>query len=218
MTALVAITGGSGSGKSTVAAALREALDAAGAVLVSEDWYYRDCSLFPDFDAASFDFDDIAIRDHDLLLDHLAELRAGRPVTAPDYCFVRHARRATGLPVQPARVVIVEGAHLLCDSRLVAAFDLKVYVDTPDDVRFIRRLLRDQAERGRTAESVVRQYLASVRPAHERFTAPARHVADLVIEDRTHAADSPDPKRVRALLRPVLKHPLLQSLVSLPPA
>ena len=91
-------------------------------------------------------------------------------------------------------------------------FDLRIYVETPADVRFIRRLLRDQAERGRSLESVVAQYLATVRPAHQRFTAPARTLADVVIEDETAAAEHPDPAEVAALLAPVLSHPLLRGV------
>ena len=209
MAALVAITGGSGSGKSTVAAALQAALPPGAAVLVSEDWYYRDCSAFPDFDPASFDFDDIAIRDHDLLIEHLAALKAGRPVTAPDYCFVRHARRETGRPVAPASMVIVEGSHLLCVPNLASLFDLKVYLDTPDDVRFIRRLLRDQAERGRSQESVVAQYLRTVRPAHLRLTEKSRAVADLVLQDLSCAIERPSAADLQAFIAPLLAHPAL---------
>lgn len=214
MTLLLAITGGSGSGKSTLAAALRDALPVGAAVLVSEDWYYKDCSSFPDFNAERFDFDHIEVRDHALLLEQLRALKAGRAVAAPDYDFVTHSRRRHGgVRIEPAAVVIVEGSHLLSAPELAAAFDVRVFVDTPDDVRFIRRLLRDQAERGRTLESVVSQYLGTVRPAHERFTAPARAVADVVVEDRTHAAERPDPAAVRDLLRPVLEHPLLRALL-----
>lgn len=182
-------------------------------MLVSEDWYYRDCSSFPDFDAATFDFDHIQVRDHALLVTHLRSLKAGQAVSAPDYDFVTHSRRREPGPViVPAPVVIVEGSHLLSAPEVAAAFDLRVYVHTPDDVRFIRRLLRDQAERGRSLQSVVRQYLGTVRPAHERFTAPARSAADLVIEDRTHAAEQPDPAAVGELLRPLLEHPLIRSI------
>ena len=206
---LVAITGGSGSGKSTVAMALRDALPDGQAVLVSEDWYYMDCSLFPDFDAATFDFDDIVIRDHALLREHLQALKAGQPVTAPDYCFVNHARKQTGRPVRPAPVVIVEGSHLLCAPQVAAVFDLKVYLDTPDDVRFIRRLLRDQVERGRSQESVVRQYLKTVRPAHQRFTEKSRAVADIVLQDLSAAVERPGAEEVRAFIQPLLEHPVL---------
>jgi uridine kinase len=213
MTVLVAITGGSGSGKSTLAAALQAALPKGAAVMMSEDWYYRDCSAFANFDPATFDFDDIVIRDHALLIQHLQVLRAGRTVTAPVYDFVTHSRKTdAGIALSPAQVVIVEGSHLLCASDLAAAFDLRIYLDTPDDVRFIRRLLRDQAERGRTARSIVDQYLATVRPAHERLTGPSRLRADLVIADVTTTVDRPDLAQIARLAAPVLEHPVLAGL------
>jgi uridine kinase len=214
MTVLVAITGGSGSGKSTLAAALMAALPAGAAVMVSEDWYYRDCASFADFDPATFNFDDIAIRDHALLINHLQALRAGQSVMAPAYDFITHSRRSdAGVAVSPARVVLVEGSHLLCDGGLAEVFDLRIYLDTPDDVRFIRRLLRDQAERGRTARSVVDQYLLTVRPAHERLTGPSRARADVVIADTTTTVDCPDLAEVARLAAPLLEHPVLQAVL-----
>ena len=214
MTILVAITGGSGSGKSTLASALQAALPPGSAVMVSEDWYYRDCSAFPDFDPATFDFDDIVIRDHDLLIHHLGALRSGETVTAPEYDFVTHSRKAdVGVSVSPAEVVIVEGSHLLCAADIAAAFDLRIYLDTPADVRFIRRLLRDQAERGRTARSIVDQYLGTVRPAHQRLTGPSRERADVVIEDVTTTVDHPQPDAIARLAAPLLEHPLFAALL-----
>ena len=213
MTVLVAITGGSGSGKSTLARGLAAALGERAA-LVSEDWYYHDCSRFAGFDASTFDFDDIAIRDHALLARHLAALRTGEAVAAPVYDFATHTRMADRVQrVEPAAVVIVEGSNLLCNADLAAAFDLRIYLDTPDDVRFIRRLLRDQAERGRTARSVVDQYLATVRPAHFRLTDPSRARADLVVRDESTTVDHPVVEAVAALVRPLLVHPVLAKLL-----
>ena len=208
MPVLVAITGGSGSGKSTLAAALMAALPNGAAVVVSEDWYYRDASAFPDFDPETFDFDDIAVRDHGLLIEHVKALRAGSSVQAPQYDFAAHARTAEAAAIHPAEVVIVEGAHLLCAADIAEVFDLRVYLDTPDDVRFIRRLLRDRAERGRTVRSVIDQYLATVRPAHQRLISPSRRRADLVIEDVTTTVDRPDIAAVARLTAPLLQHPL----------
>ena len=174
MPILIAITGGSGSGKSTLAEALLSALPDGAAVLLREDAYYRDAASLPDFDPATFDFDDVTARDHDLMIRDLTELKAGRSIVAPLYSFIHHGREAGGDPVQAADVVIVEGTHVLCTPGLVALFDIRVFVDTPADIRFIRRLLRDQTERGRTADSVIAQYLATVRPGHERLTEPSR--------------------------------------------
>ena len=212
MPILVAITGGSGSGKSTLAETLVSALPAGAAVLVREDSYYRDAASLPDFDPSSFDFDDVAARDHELMARDLAELKAGRDIVAPLYSFIHHGREPGGDPVRAAEVVIVEGTHLLCTPALVDLFDIRVFVDTPADIRFIRRLLRDQAERGRTAESVIHQYLATVRPGHERLTEPSRVNADFIVADATAAVRLEDPQAVVRLAAPVLAHPLLAAL------
>lgn len=212
MTILIAITGGSGSGKSTLAEALVRALPEGRSVLLREDSYYRDAASMPGFDAATFDFDDVAARDHDLLARDLAELKAGRAITAPLYSFIHHGREPGGEPVPAADVVIVEGTHLLCTPALADLFDIRVFVDTPADIRFIRRLLRDVAERGRTPESVIAQYLATVRPGHERLTEPSRVHADFIVADATAAVRLEDPEAVVRLAAPVLAHPLLRGL------
>ena len=212
MPILVAITGGSGSGKTTLAEALVSALPAGAAVLVREDSYYRDAASLPGFDAATFDFDDVAARDHELMVRDLSELKAGRDIVAPLYSFIHHGREPGGEPVRAAEVVIVEGTHLLCTPALVDLFDIRVFVDTPADIRFIRRLLRDVAERGRTPESVIAQYLATVRPGHERLTEPSRVHADFIVADATAAVRLEDPQAVVRLAAPVLAHPLLAAL------
>ena len=209
MSLLIAITGGSGSGKSTLAQALAAALGPDQAVVVLEDWYYVDAASLPDFDPAAFDFDHVAARDHALLARHLADLKAGRAVEAPIYSLIHHGRDPGGAPVPAAPVVIVEGIPLLATPEVAALFDLKVFVDTPADIRFIRRLLRDQAERGRTAQSVIDQYLKTVRPGHERFTEPGRALADFVVADQTAAVVLEDRSAVDRLVAPVLAHPLL---------
>ena len=212
MTILIAITGGSGSGKSTLAEALVNALRPGVAVLMREDSYYRDAASLPGFDAATFDFDDVAARDHELLYDDLQRLKAGKPVTAPVYSFIHHGRESDGEPIPAAQVVIVEGTHVLCTPPVADLFDIRVFVDTPADIRFIRRLLRDQAERGRTAQSVIDQYLKTVRPGHERLTEPSRTRADFIIADATAAVRLDDPQAVVRLAAPVLAHPLLAHL------
>lgn len=212
MTILIAITGGSGSGKSTLAEALVASLPSDAAVLMREDSYYRDAASLPGFDAATFDFDDVTARDHELMIRDLRALKSGQDIVAPVYSFIHHGREAGGEPVRAAEVVIVEGTHVLCTPDLVALFDIRVFVDTPADIRFIRRLLRDQSERGRTADSVVAQYLATVRPGHERLTEPSRVNADFVIADATAAVRLEDPQAVVRLAAPVLAHPLLVAL------
>ncbi|MFT4953780.1 MAG: uridine kinase [Brevundimonas sp.] len=209
MSLLIAITGGSGSGKSTLAQALAEALGPDQAVVVLEDWYYVDAAALPDFDAATFDFDHVDARDHALLAEHLTELKAGKGVEAPIYSLIHHGRDPGGTPVGAAPVVIVEGIHLLATPAVADLFDLRVFVDTPADIRFIRRLLRDQRERGRTAQSVIDQYLKTVRPGHERFTEPGRALADFVVADQTAAVVLEDRSAVDRLVAPVLAHPVL---------
>lgn len=213
MSVLIAITGGSGSGKTTLAEALVAALPPGAAVLLREDSYYRDSAALPDFDAAAFDFDDVAARDHDRLIDDLSALKSGRDITAPVYSFIRHGREPWGEAVPAAEVVVAEGTHLLCTPAVADLFDIRVFVDTPADIRFIRRLLRDQAERARTADSVITQYLATVRPGHERFTEPSRTRADFIVADATAAVRLADSQAVARLVAPVLAHPLLAELV-----
>lgn len=214
MPILIAITGGSGSGKTTLADALLSALPAGSAVLMREDSYYRDAASLPGFDAASFDFDDVAARDHELMTADLIRLKSGKPVTAPVYSFIHHGREPEGEPIPAAEVVIVEGTHVLCTPALTALFDIRVFVDTPADIRFIRRLLRDQAERGRTADSVIAQYLTTVRPGHERLTEPSKVHADFIVADATAAVRLEDPQAVLRLVAPVLAHPLLAGLLA----
>lgn len=214
MTILIAITGGSGSGKSTLAEALVASLPEGTAVLMREDSYYRDAASLPGFDAATFDFDDVTARDHDLMIRDLRALKAGQDIVAPVYSFIHHGREPGGEPVRAAEVVIVEGTHVLCTPELVDLFDIRIFVDTPADIRFIRRLLRDQSERGRTADSVVAQYLATVRPGHERLTEPSRVRADFIIADATAAVRLEDTQAVVRLAAPVLAHPLLAGLKS----
>jgi uridine kinase len=214
MTILIAITGGSGSGKSTLAEALVASLAPGAAVLMREDSYYRDAASLPGFDAATFDFDDVTARDHDLMIGDLRALKSGQDIVAPVYSFIHHGREPGGEPVRAAEVVIVEGTHVLCTPKLVDLFDIRVFVDTPADIRFIRRLLRDQSERGRTADSVVAQYLATVRPGHERLTEPSRVRADFIIADATAAVRLEDTQAVVRLAAPVLAHPLLAGLKS----
>ena len=211
MTILIAITGGSGSGKSTLAEALVSSLPDGVATLLREDSYYLDAASVPGFDAATHDFDDVAARDHDLLISDLTSLKSGQAITAPVYSFIHHGREPQGEAISATDVIVVEGTHLLCTPALAALFDIKVFVDTPADIRFIRRLLRDQTERGRTAESVIQQYLGTVRPGHERLTEPSRVHADFIVADATAAVRLEDPQAVVRLAAPVLAPPLLEA-------
>ena len=156
----------------------------------------------------------VASRDHGLMAGQLAALKAGGRTDVPVYDFVTHRRLADqATPTGPAEVVIVEGLHLFCTPAVSDLFDLKVFVDTPPDVRFIRRLIRDQAERGRSWDSVVAQYLTTVRPAHVRQIEPSRGEAEIVILDEAAAVRLTDPTSVDRLIAPILADPRVKFLI-----
>lgn len=175
----VGIAGGTGAGKSTLAQALAARLG--NAVVVEQDWYYRDLSDRTAEARARVNFDNPRAVEMALLARHLRALLAGRTVSAPVYDFTRHLRKGETRRLASAPVVIVEGLHVLGHRGLLALMALKIFVDAPADLRFIRRLRRDIAERGRTPESVVRQYLEQVRPMHQRWVEPTRAHADMVV-------------------------------------
>lgn len=189
---LIGVTGGSASGKTEIARAAARAATPLTTLVLAEDDYYGDHGAKPDFDPAAFNFDHPESRDHRLLATHLAALKAGESVEAPIYDFTIHRRRADTRTIDAADVIVVEGIHLFCDPDVRAQFDLRVFVDAPDDIRLARRLLRDVNERGRTAQSVVSQYLRTVRPMHHEWTAPNAAHADLVIRNDAAAARPSD--------------------------
>lgn len=171
---VIGIAGGTASGKTTVAHRFADRCDA---LLVSHDRYYQD---FPEPRGANFDHP--GSLETPLLVAHLDTLRAGKPAALPVYHFPTHRRLAATETVDPRPVIVVEGILVLADPDLCQRFDLRVFVDAPDDIRFIRRLRRDVAERGRTVESVIDQYLSTVRPMHLAWVAPSRAHADLVLD------------------------------------
>ena len=177
----VALAGGSGSGKTSLCRALVQALGPGRCAVLDHDSYYRDLAHLPLEQRAETNFDHPDSLDNDLLALHLADLRAGTSVARPRYDFTTHSRKPEATRVEPRPIILCEGILLLAVPELREAFDLRVYVDTPADVRALRRVQRDIVERGRTVESVVHQYLTSVRPMHERFVEPARATADLVL-------------------------------------
>jgi uridine kinase len=177
---IVGLAGGTASGKSTIAEAAARALDA---VLLQHDRYYRDAP-----DPASHDFDSPEALETSLLVQHLDALRAGRGVDAPVYDFAVHRRSSRHERIEPASVVIVDGILVLADPGVVARCDLTVYVHADDDLRLARRIIRDVAQRGRTAEGVIRQWLTTVRPAHRRWIEPCRDAAMLVLDGEANPA------------------------------
>ena len=188
-TRIVGIAGGSGSGKTTITAALMAALGDRAALL-QHDWYYRDQAGVPPSRREAVDYDHPDAQETALLVAHLEALKAGRPAAAPQYDFATHTRAAGTVHVAPKPVIVVEGINALADPGLRAHFDLTVFVDAPADIRFIRRLQRDIAERARTVESVVAQYLEQVRPMYEAYVAPSKAHAHLVLSGEAAVADS----------------------------
>ncbi|HSR30236.1 MAG TPA: uridine kinase [Anaerolineae bacterium] len=180
---VVGVAGGTGSGKTTVA---REILRRAGTdqiSLIQHDAYYRDLSDLPLAQRAMQNFDHPDALDNQLLIAHLKQLKAGRAVEIPVYDFTTHTRTAETQRVGPHRVILVEGILIFVDESLRQLMDVKIYVDTDADIRFIRRLERDIAERGRTMKSVIHQYLATVRPMHQEFVEPSKRHADVIIPE-----------------------------------
>ena len=186
MSLIIGISGGTGSGKTTVANRILESVSASEVVFIQQDSYYRNITDLPlDYrDIANFDHPDAL--DNDLLVNHVRRLKAGEAVDLPLYDFRTHTRMNETRLVEPKPIVIVEGILIFADPRLLEQMDIKVFVDTPDDVRFIRRLRRDLAERGRTVESVIEQYIATVRPMHMQFVEPSKRHADVIIPEGGH--------------------------------
>jgi uridine kinase len=180
---IIGISGGTGSGKTTVANRILESVSADEVVFIQQDLYYRNLKDMPlDYrNAANFDHPDAL--DNDLLINHLKKLRAGEPVELPIYDFRTHNRLPATTRIESKPIVILEGILIFAEARLREQLDIKVFVDTPDDIRFIRRLRRDIAERGRTLDSVIEQYVATVRPMHIQFIEPSKRYADVIIPE-----------------------------------
>jgi uridine kinase len=179
---IVGVVGGSGSGKTTVAHAIAESVEG-GAMVLDQDAYYRDLAHPTLEERRRINFDHPDSIDTELFVAHLEALAAGEPVDKPTYDFAAHTRAAETVRIEPGPVVVVDGILLFVDPRLRRMFDLRIYVDVADDVRFIRRLLRDLTERGRSLESVIEQYLDTVRPMHLEFVEPSRRHADVIIPE-----------------------------------
>lgn len=179
----IGICGGTGSGKTTIARKLVESVGAENVVLVEQDSYYRNLADMPLDERHRANFDHPDAIDSDMLVNHLLRLKQGLVVEMPLYDFRTHTRSDRIEIIEPKQVVIVEGILIFAEPRVLDLLDVRVFVDTPDDIRFIRRLRRDIAERGRTTESVIEQYFASVRPMHFEFVEPSKRHADIIIPE-----------------------------------
>src|ERR1043166_5082214 len=183
---IIGICGGTGSGKTTVANRILESVAKDEVIFLQQDSYYRDLDELPLDYRRMRNFDHPDAIDNDLLVSHVRALNRGEAVELPVYDFKTHTRCSETLHTEPRPIIIVEGILIFAEPRLLEEMDIKVYVDTPDDIRFIRRLRRDIAERGRTVESVIEQYIMTVRPMHTQFVEPSKRCADVIIPEGGH--------------------------------
>ena len=181
MAKIIGITGGSGSGKSTVVKRIKERYP--NAVLIEMDNYYKSATFVNNSNITAYNFDHPDAFDMDLMMQNLASLKEGKSCMMPQYDFVHHTRKEEFVKVEPSSIIVIDGLMVFYDERVRKLLDLKLYVDTPADIRFIRRLKRDVAERGRTVESVIEQYTNVVRPGHYNFIEPSKAYADLIIPE-----------------------------------
>ena len=180
---VIGVAGGSGSGKTTIAHAVVENVDAKKVSLIQHDAYYRDLAHLELEERQKINYDHPDSLETELLIHHLQELRAGRSVEVPLYDFSLHTRTANTTHVESEAVIMVEGILVLAEPELRKLMDLRIYIDTDPDLRFIRRLSRDITERKRTVESVTEQYLRTVRPMHLQFVEPSKRYADIIVPD-----------------------------------
>ena len=183
---LIGITGGTGSGKSTIADALYSNFSNERITMIQQDMYYKDQSNLSMEERVKTNYDHPMAFDNDLLVEHLQKLIKGEAIEKPRYDFTIHNRAKDTTTVEPREIIIVEGILILEDERIRNLLDIKVYVDTDADIRILRRLVRDIDERGRTVESVIDQYLKMVRPMHMEFTEPTKRYADIIIPEGGH--------------------------------
>ena len=183
---LIGITGGTGSGKSTIADALYSNFSKDRITMIQQDMYYKDQSHLSMEERVKTNYDHPMAFDNDLLVEHLQKLIKGEAIEKPRYDFTIHNRAKDTTTVEPREIIIVEVILILEDERIRDLLDIKVYVDTDADIRILRRLVRDIDERGRTVESVIDQYLKMVRPMHMEFTEPTKRYADIIIPEGGH--------------------------------
>jgi uridine kinase len=189
---VIGVAGGSGSGKTTVVRRIIDSIGQDQVALLDHDRYYRDRNDLRFEERAALNYDHPDALETDLMVTHIMELKAGRAVNVPSYDFTRYARLPTHDTVPARRAIIVEGILIFTDAALRALMDIKVFVDTDADTRFIRRLRRDVADRGRTMESVIEQYQSTVKPMHLEFVEPSKRYADLILPQGGHNAVAVD--------------------------
>lgn len=179
---VVGIAGGTGSGKSTITSSLKEKLKDS-VVVIEQDSYYKDQSSLPFEERIKTNYDHPFAFDNDLLVEHVLSLKEQKSIEKPIYDFETHNRKEETILVEPCDVIIVEGILILYEEAVRNLLDIKIFVDTDSDVRIIRRILRDIKERGRTLDSVIMQYLNTVRPSHLQFIEPSKRYADIIVPE-----------------------------------
>ena len=179
----IGVAGGTGSGKTTVADVILERVGKERIAYLPHDAYYRELIGLPLEQRAAMNFDHPDSLETELMIMHIEQLKRGRPVEIPIYDFSTHSRTGETIKVEPHPVIIVEGILLFADKKLREMLDVKIFVDTDPDIRFIRRLQRDISERGRTTDSVIQQYLTTVRPMHLEFVEPSKRYANVIIPE-----------------------------------
>lgn len=200
---VIGIAGGSGSGKTTVAQEILQRVGASRIAYLPHDAYYRDLSGLPPAQRVEINFDHPNSLETELMIAHIQHLKQHQPIQLPIYDFSRHTRTTNFIPIAPRPVIVVEGILIFAEPELRPLFDVKIFVDTDSDLRFIRRLERDIEERGRTTESVIKQYLKTVRPMHLEFVETSKRYADVIILEggRNTVALDMVVARIEALLQ-----------------
>ena len=180
---IIGVAGGTGSGKSTLVKRLREAFENDDVVTLCHDYYYKAHPELTYEERTKLNYDHPQAFDTQMMVDHLKALKNNVPIEHPMYSFVEHNRTSETVSVKPSRVIIVDGILIFENKELRDLMDIKVYVDTDADIRLARRILRDVCERGRTMQSVIDQYITTVKPMHEEFVEPSKKYADVIIPE-----------------------------------
>lgn len=183
---LIGITGGTGSGKSTVAREILYKIDQKDVVTLEQDAYYKDQSNLSFEERIKINYDHPFAFDDDLLIKHIKDLLNNKSIDKPIYDFSKHNRKKETVKIEPKKIIILEGILILNNEKIRNLCDIKIFVDTDTDLRVIRRIRRDIRDRGRTLESVIEQYMTTVRPSHLQFTEPSKRYADLIIPEGGH--------------------------------
>lgn len=199
---IIGVTGGSGSGKTTVSKAIYNQLHGQAIQIITQDTYYNDQSEMTMAERKAVNYDHPLAFDTDLLIKQLMDLRNNKAIEMPVYDYTQYTRSKETVHVEPQDVIILEGILILDDERLRNLMDIKVYVDTDDDIRIIRRIKRDMAERARTLDSVINQYLATVKPMYHQFVEPTKRYADIIVPEggENHVAIDLLTTKVRDIL------------------